>query len=72
MSLILSLDTMGQRYGKLPSMLIKEASTFDLVIMDVAMTYERHVQKTNEPGYVPEIPLEDLIKINEGKFNGSY
>lgn len=56
---------MGQRYGLLPSEIISRASTFDLVVMDMAMTYERHHHEKNQPGYVPEVSVEDLIKIKE-------
>ena len=65
MTLLLSLDTMGQRYGMLPSRLIAEASTFDLVVMDMAMTYERHLEQRSDPNYVPDVPVEELIKIKE-------
>ena len=33
---------MGQRYGKLPSQLFVEADTFDLMVMDVALSYQTH------------------------------
>jgi len=56
---------MGQRYGMLPSKVIQEASTFDLVIMDMALTYERHAQEATKPGYVPEVSVEELMKIKE-------
>jgi hypothetical protein len=56
---------MGQRYGMLPSRVISEASTFDLVIMDMALTYERHIQDRSQEGYVPEVSVEELIKIKE-------
>jgi hypothetical protein len=56
---------MGQRYGMLPSKIISEASTFDLVIMDMALTYERHIHDSTQDGYVPEVSVEELIKIKE-------
>lgn len=56
---------MGQRYGLLPSKIIQEASTFDLVIMDMALTYERHIHETSQEGYVPEVSTEELLKIKE-------
>lgn len=65
MSLVLSLDTMGQRYGILPSKLISEGSTFDLVIMDMAMTYEKHLHDSNQKGYIPDVSVEELMKIKE-------
>lgn len=56
---------MGQRYGMLPSKIMQEASTFDLVVMDAAMSFERHQQETSQPGYVPDLSVEELLKIKE-------
>ena len=56
---------MGQRYGMLPSRIISEASTFDLVVMDMAMTYERHLNESTKKDYVPEVSVEELMKIKE-------
>lgn len=49
----------------LPSEVIVKASTFDLVIMDTAMTLERHHQEASQPGYVPDVSVEELMKIKE-------
>ena len=56
---------MGQRYGMLPSRVMQEASTFDLVIMDMSMTYERHVNASQDSRYIPDVSQEDLMKIKE-------
>lgn len=56
---------MGQRYGMLPSEIIIRASTFDLVVMDLAMTFERHQHESSQPGYIPPVSIEDLMKIKE-------
>jgi len=34
---------MGQRYGKLPSELFTGADTFDLMVMDCAITWEKYI-----------------------------
>jgi hypothetical protein len=62
---VFTLDNLGKRYGLLPSEVISRASTFDLVIMDMAIGYEHHVQEKQKPGYVPNVSVEDLIKIKE-------
>jgi hypothetical protein len=49
----------------LPSEVIVKANTFDLVIMDTAMTLERHAQDANQPGYVPDVSVEELMKIKD-------
>lgn len=64
-SLILILDNMGKRYGMLPSEVIVRANTFDLVIMDTAMTLEKHANESSKSGYIPDISVEDLLKIKE-------
>jgi hypothetical protein len=56
---------MGQRYGMLPSKVIQEASTFDLVIMDMAISYEKYMQDSSKKDYVPDVSVEELIKIKE-------
>lgn len=62
---MLSLDQLGQRYGLLPSRVIQEASTFDLVIMDMALSYEKYIQDSSKKDYVPDVSVEELIKIKE-------
>jgi hypothetical protein len=62
---VLSLDQLGQRYGLLPSRVIQEASTFDLVIMDMALSYEKYIQDSSKKDYVPDVSVEELIKIKE-------
>jgi hypothetical protein len=62
---VLCIDQLGKRYGMLPSDIITRASTFDLVIMDIAMTLERHEQEASQPGYIPDVTEEELLKIKE-------
>lgn len=57
------LDQMAQRYGLLPSQVMQTASTWDMVIMDMAMTFEHHQHNKQQPGYVPDVPLETLLEI---------
>lgn len=56
---------MGKRYGLLPSEILSRASTFDLVVMDIAVAHERHVNESSQPGYVPDVTAEELMKIKE-------
>lgn len=56
---------MGQRYGMLPSELMARANTFDLVIMDSAMSIEKHFEDSNKEGYVPDVSVEELLKIKD-------
>jgi hypothetical protein len=56
---------LGKRYGMLPSELVQRATTFDLLVMDASMEYQNYIKNKDKPGYVPDIPLEDLIKMKE-------
>jgi len=37
-------DVMARRYSKLPSEILREADSFDVMVMDVAHTYESWLQ----------------------------
>ena len=41
--MILMFDVMGRRYSKLPSEILRTADSFDLMVMDVASTYEQYL-----------------------------
>jgi hypothetical protein len=56
---------LGERYGMLPSEIMNRATTFDLVIMDMAMSFKRYVQDSQKEGYIPEVSTEELLKIKE-------
>lgn len=65
MSVILTIDTMAKRYGLLPSEVLSRATTFDMVIIDAALSYENWITKSRDPKYVPEVDQETLQKIKE-------
>jgi hypothetical protein len=46
--MILTLDTLGERYSMLPSEVLCRASTLDLYVMDVALSYHDHQRKKSE------------------------
>jgi len=68
---ILQVDGLGKRYGLLPSEVISRGNTFDLYIMDCALTFENYHQKKamnkgKDP--IPEYTQEQLLNIfNKGK-----
>ena len=63
---ILMIDAMGRRYGKLPSQLFNSADTFDLMIFDVALTYEKMLNdkqnKTFDNKMYDQQQLQDRLK----------
>jgi len=46
------LDSLAERYGILPSQLLKDADTLDLFVFDTALTYQNH--KHNKDNGKPE------------------
>jgi len=53
---ILMLDSLGKRYGMLPSEALNRSSTFDLYIMDAALTFENYQHKKAMNGGKDPIP----------------
>ena len=45
------LDAMAQRYGILPSQLLREGDSFDITVMDVALTYQNYKNKDSAQQY---------------------
>ena len=68
---ILQVDGLGKRYGLLPSEVISRGNTFDLYIMDCALTFENyHHKKAMNKGKdpIPEYTQEQLLTIfNKGQ-----
>ena len=65
---ILQLDGLGKRYGLLPSEVLSRANTFDLYILDCAMTFESyHHKKAMNKGKVDpkDYDIEALKRIND-------
>lgn len=69
------IDAMAQRYALLPSSVLKQADSFDVYIMDAALSYEKYMhdkqmRKHNKmPGEVnlsEEQLLEGLNKFKKG------
>ena len=67
----MQIDALGKRYGMLPSQIIKQADTFDVYILDAALSYEHyHNQKQNKKNFVPDLTEEELLEIyNKSKNN---
>lgn len=54
-------DVMARRYSKLPSEILREADSFDIMIMDVAQTYEAYLNaKDNKKGMEDFVNPDDL------------
>jgi hypothetical protein len=68
---IMQIDGLGKRYGLLPSEVLKRADTFDLYIIDAALTYEQYQnKKAMNKGQVPIDTYSNdqlLDMFNKGK-----
>ena len=63
---ILQIDGIGKRYGLLPSEVIKRADTFDLFILDAALTFEQYHHKKSMNGGrdpIPDYTTDELMNI---------
>jgi len=70
--LLLLFDILGRRYGKLPSELLQTADSFDLMVFDVAQTYEEYLNKKNSKNgsvgdMVDQKDLEEYYKRVKGE-----
>lgn len=70
---ILQLDGLGKRYGMLPSEVLERGNTFDLYIMDCALSFEHYHNKkamNNGKDPLPEYKPNELEEIfKTGKLN---
>jgi hypothetical protein len=63
---ILQVDGIAKRYGMLPSKVISEADTFDLYIMDIALTFEQYHHKkamNNGKDPLPDYTDNELLNM---------
>jgi hypothetical protein len=66
--MIVTIDAMAKRYGYLPSDIMNRASTFDMVVMDAAISYESYLEAQHRQGSSvapPDVPEQELLKILE-------
>jgi hypothetical protein len=66
MASILWIDSLGKRYGMLPSEVISRANTFDLYIMDAALTFENYHHKkamNNGREPMPDYNVDELQQM---------
>ena len=71
MALILTIDSLGKRYGMLPSEVLERSNTFDLYIMDAALSFENFHHKKSMNNGVDPLPdyteNELLAMLNKNK-----
>jgi hypothetical protein len=66
MGTMLMLDTMGTRYHKLPSQLLREATTIDLYILSKVLDYYRRKQNPDViQDSIDNVSLDTLMEMAE-------
>ena len=66
MALILTIDSLGKRYGMLPSEVLERSNTFDLYIMDASLTFEQYHHKkamNNGVAPAPDYSTDELLAM---------
>jgi hypothetical protein len=53
---------MAQKYGKLPSEVLRMADTFDLMVFDVSSTYQHHMQSKQNKS-APDVNSYDQTQL---------
>ena len=78
---MLTVDFIAKRYGKLPSEVMAQATTFDLTVGQLAVDYQNYsyeVEKRRQNGQAMPAPkltqeqMQDMmnkVKLNERKVN---
>jgi len=61
---------MGRRYSKLPSELLRDADSFDLMVMDVAHTYEQYLDAKKNNKSMDAFVDKDNLKEHFNKVTG--
>lgn len=68
---LLQIDSLGKRYGLLPSEILRRADTFDLYVMDAAMSHElfQHKKQQNKGKLPPDAYTKEQLQVilNKGK-----
>lgn len=69
--MILMIDSLGKRYGMLPSEVLLRSNTFDLYIMDASLTFENYHHKkamNNGVAPAPDYSTDELVAMfNQNK-----
>lgn len=67
---MITVDFLAKRYGKLPSEVMREASTFDLTVSQIAIDYENYINEKEQrrsqglpaPKKLTQDEMLDMIK----------
>lgn len=63
---MLTIDFVAKRYGKLPSEVMRDATTFDVSVADLGENYKDYLYKKSRGEYkppVPELTQEQMLEM---------
>lgn len=60
---MLTIGHLARTYGQLPSTVLANATTYDMMIDDVYTTWDEHNRNEQTPGRAPEYNTEQLSEI---------
>ena len=67
--MLIMIDSLAERYGMLPSEVMKRADTFDLVVLTAAVAHRNELaERAADPHYVPnrnKPSQEEMLKMLE-------
>lgn len=66
--MLLAVDSLADRYGKLPSEIIEQASTFDLYVLNAGIEWRNKQQAVAEAGSTlptPHLSLDEMKQMME-------
>lgn len=61
--MIMMIDTMAERYKLLPSEVLNRASTFDLYVLDAAVSYQNHQHKKQSGKVAEDYSQDELMDM---------
>ncbi len=59
---------LGKRYGKLPSQVLRDGDSFDLMVFDVAQTYEAYQNKKANKQDISDMLSKDELEAQMAQF----
>lgn len=70
--MVLTIDALGKRYGMLPSEVMTKGSTWDIFIMDAALSYEHHKHEQHMKKYDKTPRIAENTPVTDEKMLAAY
>lgn len=70
--MVLTIDALGKRYGMLPSEVMNKGSTWDIFVMDAALTYENYRNEQHMKKYNKQPTVTENTPVTDEKMLAAY